>query len=207
MNTRLLGSLLAIVLLPGCAQLKRIAYEGLFRDEWQKPDDVIRELGIRPGMTVADVGAGGGYFTFRFSPAVGAGGKVYAVEVDKDMVIYLARRTESDISYKNVLVIHGGTADPVLPEETVDVLFTCNTYHHITSRTEYFQTVKKYLKPNGVVAIIDFKPEGFLSGWLGHGSKEEEVKFEMKAAGYALVKQPDFLERQMFLVFRVLKDQ
>lgn len=194
---------IAVLTLTSCAQLKRISYEGLFRDEWQKPDDVIRELGIQPGMSVADVGAGGGYFTFRFSEAVGSTGKVYAVEVDKDMVIYLGRRTGAQASYKNVNVIHGGAADPVLPEDTIDVLFTCNTYHHIADRTDYFKTVKKYLKPGGAVAIIDFKPEGFFSGWLGHGTSDEQVKREMEAAGFSLVRQPDFLERQFFLIFRV----
>ena len=67
----------------GCAGLKRCAYEGFDRDDWQAPERVVEVLGIEPGDRIADVGAGGGYFTFRLADAVGAQGLVYAVDVDE----------------------------------------------------------------------------------------------------------------------------
>src|SRR3990167_1555747 len=95
-------ALLALVV--GCASVKRWAYEGFNRDSWQKPEQVVRSLGIKPGDYVADLGAGGGYFTFRLSQAVGSSGKVYAVDVDQGMVEYLKQRTV-DEGRRNVEVI------------------------------------------------------------------------------------------------------
>src|SRR5262247_686823 len=142
--------LLIFFLLVGCARLKQCAYEGLSRDQWQQRDRVIESLEIRPGDRVADIGSGGGYFTFRLAKAVGADGKVYAVDVDKELNDALARRAK-DEGYANVEIILAKADDPLLPS-AVDLIFTSNTYHHLQNRTAYFANLKKYLKPNGRIA-------------------------------------------------------
>ena len=124
------AALLLFVVCSGCARLKSFGYSGFGRDGWQKPDEVVDLLDVRAGDRIADLGAGGGYFTFRLSEATGPRGKVYAVDVDKEMTEYLEEQAKS-ISPKNVEVILAEYHDPLLPEGGVDLLFTCNTYHHI----------------------------------------------------------------------------
>ena len=192
--------LLICLLLAGCTELKQCAYQGIGRDEWQKPDQVIRSLAIRPGDHVADLGSGGGYFTLRLAKAVGPSGKVYAVDIDKGLNEALAKRARQE-GYANVEVVLAKVNDPLLPKSGVDLIFTSNTYHHLKDRVQYFANVKKYLKPNGRVAIVEFKGEGWIDGVSGHYTAKEEIASEMKAAGYALQKDFDFLPRQHFLIF------
>src|SRR5262245_49566628 len=180
----------------GCASWKRFAYEGFDRDEWQRPDAVIALLGIRPGDRVADLGAGGGYFTFRLAEAVGASGRVYAVDVDDDMIDYLTQRTRAR-GAANVAVVRGEFEDPKLPDGEIDLLFTCNTYHHIADRPAYFRRVLTDLAPNGRVAIVEYDGRG---GWFprtfGHFTQADEIAGEMQEAGYKLIASHDILPRQ-----------
>ena len=90
------AALAAFVLLAGCTTLKKCAYEGFGRDGWQQPERVMQSLAIKPGERIADLGSGGGYFTFRLSQAVGPTGKVYAVDVDKDMLEDLVAAAVND---------------------------------------------------------------------------------------------------------------
>jgi len=192
---------LAIALLmAGCAQLKQCAYAGINRDEWQQPQKVIAALKIQPGASVADLGSGGGYFTFRLAEAVGPSGKVYAVDIDRDMVDLIAERATKE-ERSNVEVILARPEDPSLPKAGVDLIFTSNTYHHIEDRVAYFANLRKYLRRNGRVAIIEFDRRGWLEGLLRHYTPSEFIKREMEQAGYTLQQEFDFLNRQSFLIF------
>jgi arsenite methyltransferase len=192
--------LLLFLLLAGCTKLKQCAYEGVGRDEWQKPDEVIRALAINPGDHVADLGSGGGYFTFRLAEAVGEQGKVYAVDVDQALNEALAKRAKQE-GFANVEVILAKVDDPLLPKSGVDLIFTSNTYHHLQDRARYFTNAKKYLRPNGRVAIIEFNGKGWIESMPGHHTAKEVIVSEMKAAGYTLQRDLDFLPRQHFLIF------
>jgi len=125
MRIRALVALAALTLY-GCGALKRFAYEGIGRDSWQKPAEVIALLDLHPGEQVADIGAGGGYFSFRLADAVGPGGRVYAVDVDDDMIEYLRSRAQRE-GRSNVEVIRGEYGDPLLPDGRIDLVFTCDT--------------------------------------------------------------------------------
>lgn len=195
-----LSFLLVFLLLAGCTKLKQCAYEGVGRDEWQKPDEVIRSLAINPGDHVADLGSGGGYFTFRLAKAVGPSGKVYAVDVDKGLNDALAKRAKQE-GIANVEVILAKVDDPLLPKSGVDLIFTSNTYHHLQDRARYFANAKKYLRSTGHVAIVEFNGTGWIEGMPGHHTAKEAIASEMKAAGYTLQKDFDFLPRQHFLIF------
>ena len=191
---------LAGLLFAGCAGLKQCAYRGVNRDQWQQPEKVIAALQIRPGDHVADLGAGGGYFTFKLASAVGPTGKVYAVDIDREMTDLIAQEAESD-AVKNVATIVAKADDPMLPPTGVDLIFTSNTYHHIGNRVAYFANLRKHLRPGGKVAIIDYDRRAWIEGLLRHYTPSEFIKREMEQAGYKLQQEFDFLERQSFLVF------
>jgi predicted methyltransferase len=189
------------VILAGCARLKQCAYEGVNRDEWQQPQKVIAALGIQPGRIVADLGSGGGYFTFRLAEAVGPAGKVYAVDVDPDMIGLIAKAAKEKRA-GNIEPILAKPNDPLLPKAGVDLIFTANTYHHIDNRVAYFGNLRQTLRPGGRVAIIDFDRRAWLEGLLRHYTPSEFIKREMEQAGYALEQEFDFLDRQTFLMFK-----
>jgi ubiquinone/menaquinone biosynthesis C-methylase UbiE len=192
----------AVCLLAGCTSLKRLAYEGFFRDRWQQPERVIEALGLRPGDRVADLGSGSGYFTLRLAREVAPDGKVYAVDVDEAMNEYLRRRA-AEARLANVEVIRGRLDDPLLPDGGVDLLLTVNTYHHLEDRPAYFRNAQRDLAPGGRVAVIDYDGRG---GWFArlfaHATPKPELLREMAEAGYEVERDFDFLDRQSFVVFR-----
>lgn len=191
---------IVVLLFGGCASWKKFAYEGFGRDRSQQPERVLAALQVEPGERVADLGAGGGYFTFRLAEAVTPAGVVYAIDIDPDMLAYLRERAATD-GVRNVEVIEAGVDDPHLPAGGVDLLFSCNTYHHLGDRTAYFARLKPALRPGARVAIIDHNGAGWF-GWLfGHSTKPETIRAEMEAAGYRLEQQHEFLSSQAFLVF------
>jgi ubiquinone/menaquinone biosynthesis C-methylase UbiE len=203
---RVLASAAALALalqLAGCASWKRSAYgQGADRDEWQQPDAVIALLDIGPGDRVADLGAGGGYFTFRLAEAVGDTGRVYAVDVDDDMLGLLAREVR-ERGAANVTVVRAEPDDPMLPDGEIDLVFVCDTYHHIADRPAYFRRVLADLAPNGRVAIVEYdeRAGGFASAF-GHFTPLETIEREMREAGYERIRNHEILTRQSFQIFR-----
>ena len=179
----------------GCTTAKRVMYEGFGRDEWQQPDRVVSDLALAPGASVADLGSGGGYFTFRLARAVGPSGRVYAVDVDRGMNEHVAGAADEQ-GLANVTTVLAAADDPRLPEP-VDLVFTSNTYHHLENSAAYFRAVReRHLAPGGRVAIVEYRPDV-----TGHSTARETIVQEMTAAGFRLVKAFDYLERQHFLVF------
>lgn len=204
---RVFFSLIAVagLAISGCGGLAEIDYtELLSRDAWQRPDKVIPSLGIEPGDQVVDLGAGGGYFVPHLVEAVGPEGKVYAVDVEKEIVERLERTVE-ERGYPNVEVVHGRYEDPLLPDGEIDLVLVVNTYHHIEDRPAYFARLQTDLEPGGRVAIID--PSGDLSGILGlfmiegHTTSRDDLLTEMEAVGYAPAASFDFLPVQVFEIF------
>jgi len=168
------------------------------RDSWQLPDKVIAALKLKPGQAVADVGAGTGYFSVRLARAQAAP-KVFAVDIEPSMVGYLRDRAAKE-GLKNIVAVQASAESPNLPEP-VDVVLIVDTYHHIGNREAYFRRLASSLKPDGRIAIIDFKldsPEGPPKEFR---FPPEKMKAEMAKAGYSLAEQLDFLPRQQFLIF------
>ncbi|MBD0316686.1 MAG: methyltransferase domain-containing protein [Nitrospiraceae bacterium] len=100
----------------------------------------------------------------------------------------------------NVVPVHADPRDPKLPE-AVDLVFTCDTYHHMDDRVAYFRSLARYLRPKARVAILDFHPHGWFSGLFGHGTDKATVREEMELAGYRLVADIDMIDRQHFQLF------
>ncbi|HSC56928.1 MAG TPA: class I SAM-dependent methyltransferase [Nitrospira sp.] len=183
----------------GCAELAYQHMNDPSRDTWQKPKEVIEKLAIAPGSRVADVGAGGGYFTWYLAGAVGSQGTVYAVDIDETALSIIKNEMHAR-GITNVVPIHAEPGDAKLPE-LVELVFTCDTYHHMNDRIAYFRSLTRYLKPEGRVAILDFHQHGFFSGLLGHGTQKEVVRREMESAGYRLTSDSDVIVSQHFQIF------
>lgn len=194
-----------VVLAADCSGIKRRMYEPADRDSWQHPERVIESLSITPGQRVADLGAGGGYFTFRLASAVGPAGVVYALDVDPGMTAFL-ERSAAEGHHTNVDVMLIDPVEPELSDVGLDLIFSCNTYHHLKERVAYFKRLKRYLNPEGRVAIIDHKPEGWFQRLFPHSSRSETIRSEMAAAGYRLQSDHGYLPKQSFLVFAPADD-
>jgi predicted methyltransferase len=169
------------------------------RDAWQKPHEVIQALALKPDAVVADIGAGTGYFAVRLANMVPAG-RVYAVDVEPDMVDYLAERAKRE-KRGNLVAVAGAPDDPRLSEKA-DVILLVDVYHHIDQRDRYFSRLRASLKPGGRLAVIDFRLDSPAGPPKAARIAPERVVAELKAAGYSLTQEHDFLPRQYFLVFR-----
>lgn len=170
------------------------------RDEWQKPHEVIQALSLAPNAVVADVGAGTGYFSVRLAHFVPKG-QVYGVDVEPDMVNYLAERAKRD-GLANVTAVAGKRDDPRLPAK-VDLAMMVDVYHHVADRSRYFSKLRSSLKPGGRVAIIDFKLDSPMGPPASERITPDRVKAELSSAGYVLAEEHGFLRNQYFLIFRV----
>ncbi len=168
------------------------------RDAWQKPHEVIRALALAPDARIADIGAGTGYFTVRLAHMTPRG-RVYAVDLEPDMVKYLAERAKRD-KLDNVTAVQATPSDPRLPEK-VDRVLLVDTYHHIQGRETYFRSLRDSLRPGAEVAIVDFTRDSPMGPPAAARIPKEQVVAEMQRAGYRLVRAPDFLPNQYMLVF------
>lgn len=169
------------------------------RDAWQKPHQVIHALALKPAARVADLGAGTGYFSARLASMLPQG-RVYAVDIEPDMVRYLEARAKRE-NLRNLVAVAGAPGDPRLPEK-VDLILLVDVYHHIEDRVRYFSKLRAALRPGGHIAVVDFKLDSPQGPPPSARLAPETVKAEMRAAGYTLSAEHSFLTYQYFLVFR-----
>lgn len=154
------------------------------RDAWQKPAELVAALQIVPGSTVADIGAGTGYFNPHLSRAVGPAGRVIAVDIEASLVSWMADRAQKE-GTTNVEARLGAADDPKLRPAEADLVLLVDTYHHIGERVAWFTRVRGAVKPGGRLVIVDFKP-----GDIPIGPPEEmripeaQVVAELTQAGW-----------------------
>lgn len=178
-------------------------WAGVFEDEsrkaWQMPLTVLEFLGIRKGETVADLGAGTGYFTRMLALEVGDEGRVYAVEIEQAMLDYLTRR--DDIRQDRVTSVLAEPDDPKLPKGEIDLVVIMNTWHHVEKRTRYLKKLARSLSEEGRVAIIDFY-EGELPVGPppGHKLSEATVEKELRKAGWTVAAKSVALPYQYLMI-------
>ena len=171
------------------------------REKEQKPDEVIAAMNLKAGETIADIGAGSGFFAFRFARKVGDSGRVYAVDINPDMILYMNRRIR-DSKIKNAVTVLSAPDDPLLTDASINRFFICNTWHHVQSRPRYIGLMKKMLKPGGQVIIVDYKKRQLPVGPPPEMKlAKRDVIGEMESNGFKLAKEHSFLEYQYFLVF------
>ena len=177
-------------------------FESPERLGWQKPDEVVRELALPVGARLADIGAGSGYFSRRFAGAVGEAGVVYAVDIEPNMLRYIAARAEKE-GQTQIVPVLATSSNPMLPLGSVDLVFICNTIHHIGERSRYYQVLKRDLTPSGRLVIVDFQKNGKIP--VGPPPEmriaREDLISEVTAAGFRLARQVEILPYQYFLIF------
>ena len=171
------------------------------RAAWQKPDEVVQALNLKSGQNVADIGAGSGYFTVPFAHRVGPAGKVYAVDIDREMLAYIEQRAQQE-SLQNIQTVLADPHNPKLAPASVDLIFICATLHHITDRAKYYPLLAQALRPRGRVVNIDFDKRPLPVGpSLEMKIARADVLSEFAAAGFHLAQEFNFLPYEYFLVF------
>lgn len=177
-------------------------FESSEREAWQQPARVVAALGLKRGDTVADVGAGTGYFVPHLSEAVGSSGTVFAADVEPDMVVYLRERADSE-GLTNVIPVLCSYDDPRLPPASTDLVLFVNTWHHVGDRVDYAKRLRDDVAAGGRLVLVDYgkdedRPHGPPPE---HCLSPEEAIAELEKAGWFLSKRHDFLRWQYVLEF------
>jgi cyclopropane fatty-acyl-phospholipid synthase-like methyltransferase len=166
-----------------------------------KIDYIIASLGLKPGQTVADIGAGPGVLSIPLAKAVAPGGKVYAVEIDKDFFPHIKQKAAAE-NVTNVVTVLGAFTDPKLPARDVDVALFHDVLHHIEDRAGYLKATAQYVKPNGRVAIVELPPSGSHKDEPSLIVTKDQAKGWMADAGFTPVQEFDGLsEGKWFIVY------
>lgn len=188
----LLIGIAAAVALPvfAAAQAKPGEHVDVPREQWQRVADILTELGATPGAVIADVGAGSGYFTTRIAKAVGAGGRVYAVDVNPVSLREL-RDTLGD-SYANVEIVRGEEDSPKLPAATLDGVLVVNAYHEFVLYPQMLAALYAALEPGGRIVLVEPIPRAAdttrAAQTRRHAIAIELVEADVRAAGFEIVK-------------------
>jgi predicted methyltransferase len=170
------------------------------REKWQKVDAIFAEMGVRPGATVADVGAGDGFFTSRLARAVGSNGRVFAVDIDDAAMGRLRKRLQED-GIENVTIIKGTTDDPKLPERTLDAALIVNAYHEMEQYHAVLSALRRALKPDGRLVIVEpvtpaRRGRSRADEVRSHEIDPEYVLQDARAAGFGVVALRDPFTRR-----------
>lgn len=184
-----------------------MGYQGadwLDRDERlteEEPDVALRQLAIARGAVVADVGAGSGYMTVRLSKIVGPAGKVYANDIQPEMLTLLRQRLAKE-KITNVAPILGAVDDPRLPDAALDLVLMVDVYHELSEPQHMLRRIRQSLKPSGRLVLLEYRKEDpSIPIKLEHKMTVAEAKLEVEAEGYGLARVDETLPRQHILIF------
>ena len=170
------------------------------REQEESISLALENLPISSNSVVADIGAGSGYYTFRIAPKV-TEGKVYAVEIQDEAIKYLQDRTK-ELDFSNVIPIMGGEQTPNLPANSIDLVIMVDVYHELEYPQEMLTAIKESLKPDGKILLIEYRgedPEVAIKPL--HKMTVRQVEKELKANGFKLLENGQFMNIQHFLVF------
>lgn len=172
------------------------------RDIEEAPDTAIAALDLKPGLTVADIGAGSGYMTVRMAKIVGPAGKVYAEDIQPQMIDILKRRLDRE-KVTNVIPVLGAIDDPKLPPDSIDLMLLVDVYHEFSEPVKMLAGMRAALKSGGRLVLLEYRKEDpRVPIRLEHKMSVAEAKAEVEAAGFTLEKVDPRLPRQHILVFR-----
>jgi predicted methyltransferase len=173
------------------------------REEEERPDVVLRAMDLRPGLTVAEIGAGTGFFTRRIAPVV-APGKVYAVDIQAEMLDVL-RATAARDELTNIVPVLGTEVDPKLPAGTVDRMLLVDVYHEFQQPVPMLERLRASLAPDGRVILVEYRAEDDSAAHIhaDHRMSVAQVLAEWQPAGFRLISRSEELPAQHLFVFGV----
>lgn len=171
------------------------------RDSWLLPEKVMSVIGVKREMVIGVAGAGHGYFTFKMAKRVGPNGRIYANEINKNKLEYIKNRCKRD-NVINVTTILGEVEDPLFPIGKMDMVFMCYVFHDLKKPVEFLINIKKSLKPQATVVILDQDP-----GKTGstHFYKKEILLKKIEAANYKVLRIETFLSKDNIYICRPKK--
>lgn len=180
-------------------------FEKSERAEWQQVEKVIEALKLKPGMRVADIGGGSGYFSRPIAQAVGEQGVVYVCDLATNLMEFLQAKAKEE-NLHNIVTVLAAMDRPMLPPKSVDLIFFCDTNHHLSNRVEYYKGLHSLLRKDGRIAVVDWKKKDQKVGPpASHNHAKEDMITEMKEAGFSAAREETFLDYQYFVFFEPTK--
>lgn len=171
------------------------------RLEEEEPDTALNVLKIARGTTVADIGAGSGYMTMRLASRVGPDGRVYANDVQPEMLQILQRRVDR-AHVSNIVLVQGAIDDPKLPSAAIDLELMVDVYHELSRPQEMLRGLRTALKPDGRLVLLEYRKEDpAIPIKPDHKMSVREAKLEVEAEGFSLAQVDESLPRQHILIF------
>ncbi|MCL7487460.1 MAG: methyltransferase domain-containing protein [Desulfobulbaceae bacterium] len=184
----------------------KVFLEAPKRVQTMQPERVLDALGVRQGEIAADIGAGTGFFSFYLAQRVGDEGRVYAVEIEDELVDFIREKMEAR-GVTNIVPVKSSEGSPRLPQSCCDKILIANTYIYFENPVAFMENVRTALRPGGLVGIIELdaqKTQSKRKLLLGtRGRVVREVVDEMQRAGFILSNSYGFLESRFYLVFRL----
>lgn len=172
------------------------------RQAEERSDLAIKELNLKPGMVVADIGAGTGYYSIRVAKRVSPGGRVLAIDIQPEMLDRLRINAEA-ANVKNIETILGSESNPHLPPGTLDLAIMVDVYHELSRPQRILEHVRAALKPNGQLVLLEYRKEDpSVPIRAEHKMSVSDVKAEVEPEGYQFVKTVETLPWQHIIVFR-----
>lgn len=172
------------------------------REQEEDPKQTLANLGLKPGMIVCDLGCGNGYYTLEMATLVSPGGKVFAVDIQPEMLHLLELRAEEK-QVKNVEVVLGGLVDPRMPDDSIDLLLLVDVYHEFSHPALMLKAIRKCLKPEGRVALVEFRAEDRqVPIRPEHKMTKKQILKEYTANGFKLAEEYDKLPWQHLMFFQ-----
>jgi ubiquinone/menaquinone biosynthesis C-methylase UbiE len=178
------------------------------REDEQRPDEIIRAMGLKDGDVVADFGCGTGYFARRMARAVAPTGRVYAVDIQPEMLDLLRQRVEKE-KLTNVVPVLATVDDPKLPAGALDWVLLVDVYHELQQPRATLARLREALAPGGRVAVVEYRLEGGSALHIRpeHRMSPKQVLAEWEPAGFRLAARHEFLPTQHFFVFEKASDR
>ncbi len=172
------------------------------REREERPDQALDAIGIQRGSTVADIGAGVGYFTWRLAERVGSNGTVYGEDIQQRMLDQLVKNTNAR-HLTNVHAVLGSTEDPKLPKNSIDLVLLVDVYHEFSEPEKMLERIRESLKPGGRIVFLEYRAEDpNVPIRPEHKMTADQVRAEVQPEGYRFEKTIEVLPQQHIIIFR-----
>jgi ubiquinone/menaquinone biosynthesis C-methylase UbiE len=179
------------------------SYGETAREEWQPPEKIMDAIGVEPGMVIGEPGAGSGYMTFYLAERVGKEGKIYANDISRSALDELESRAQKE-GVKNIEIVMGKIEDPVFPVKDLDMVIMVYVLHMLDKPVEFMQNVKKYMKPDTPLVIIErntHQDRGHAASFMSN----QQILDTLQESDYVLERTETFLPKDTIYILKQKK--